>query len=163
MISDAKLDNYILFCQMAESYGVCDKMSGDDKHRRIHMGKDGNSRTRYYGQLRKDYMKIYYKADDEVRMDVKGGSVLNVPLEGSNYDYYSDIVPEDYDAFLKFVCHRLGRLPKNESLGINHPLKPKRVIYESDEITKYQCPRCDAIFKQSQRCPECGQLLYEES
>ncbi len=45
MISETKLNNYKLFCDKAKLYGVCDIMSGDDKHKRLHMGKDEYRKT----------------------------------------------------------------------------------------------------------------------
>lgn len=159
MLSDAKLDNYKLFCQMAESYGVCDRLSGDDKHKRVHMGVEEGSGTRYYGQLRKDYMKVYYSSRDKVDIEVTGGSALNVPVDNSQYDYYSDIMPADYDAFLSFVSRRLGRQSRMMAQGINYPMEPKRIIQGDDGSVNYQCPTCDLMFKQAERCPECGQLI----
>lgn len=47
----------------------------------------------------------------------------------------------------------------NESeADINTPLVP-RFISEETGITKYQCARCDHMFKRARRCPECGQLI----
>ena len=100
MISEEKMDNYKLFCDKAKSYGVCDKMSGDDKHKRIHMGKDEYSRTIYYGCLRKDSMKIFYRSTDKVDITVNGDSRLNIPTKEGGFEYYSDIKQEDYDAYI---------------------------------------------------------------
>lgn len=161
MISEAKLDNYKLFCDKAKTYGVCDKLSGDDKHKRIHMGKDEYSRTVYYGCLRKDSMKVFYRSTDKVDIKVKGGSRLNVPTDEAGYEYYSDIKQADYDVFLSFVSRKLGRKPVIPSLGINEPLEPKKKIYEDDGTIKLQCPRCDSIFANAPRCPNCGQLFKE--
>lgn len=161
MISEAKLDNYRLFCDKAKSYGVCDKMSGDDKHKRIHMGKDEYSRTVYYGCLRKDSMKVFYRSTDKVDITVKGGSALNVPTDEAGYDYYSEIKQADYDAFLRFVSRKLGREPAIAPKGINVLLDPKKVIRKDKETIELQCPRCDLIFLKAPRCPGCGQLVKE--
>lgn len=121
MISDAKLNNYRTFCEKAKFYGVCDKMSGDDKHKRIHMGKDEYSRTVYYGCLRKDSMKVFYRSADKVEIKALGGSRFNVPTDESGYDYYSDVKPADYDVFLSFVSIKLGRKQVNSTQDTNTP------------------------------------------
>ena len=159
MISEVKLNNYNLFCDKAKSYGVCDKLSGDDKHKRIHMGKDEYSRTVYYGCLRKDSMKVFYRSTDKVDIPVKGGSRLNVPTDEGSYDYYSDIKQADYDEFLRFVSQKLDRKPAKASQGINIPLKPKGLIGRNNTTAKLICPRCDLTFKNAPRCPSCGQLI----
>ena len=161
MISEAKLNNYKLFCDKAKAYGVCDKMSGDDKHKRIHMGKDEYSRTIYYGQLRKGTMRISYRSPYKVDITVKGGSRINVPEDNGRHDYYSEVYPEDYDAFLSFVSRRLGRKPAKTTQDINTPMVPKNKTREDNGTIKLQCPRCDSIFVEAPRCPECGQLVKE--
>ena len=162
MISDAKLDNFQLFCQKAEAYGVCDKITGDDKHKRIHMGLDEYSRVRYYGCLRKDSMKIFYRSTEKVNINISGGSVLNVPTNESGFDYYSEIKQADYDTFLEFVSLKLGRNHSALTQGINIPMKPKQIITNPDRTVSYQCARCYEIFYRNRRCPECGQLVKEE-
>ena len=161
MISKAKLDNYNLFCDKAKSYGVCDKMSGNDNHKRIHMGKDEYSRTIYYGELRKDLMRILYRSPYKVDITVKGGSKINVPYDKDGHDYFSEVYPEDYDAFSIFVSRKLGRKLLKTSPDINTPMNPKKEIYEDNGTVKLQCPRCDSIFVKAPRCPECGQLVKE--
>lgn len=47
----------------------------------------------------------------------------------------------------------------NELPGINTPLAPISINYDSDGLPIYQCGRCDYSFKAAPRCPECGQML----
>ncbi len=161
MISDAKLDNYRLFCEKAKSYCVCDKMSGDDKHKRIHMGKDEYSRTVYYGCLRKDSMKVFYRSTDKVDINVSGGSRINVPTDENGYNYYSEVKPADYDAFLSFVSSKLGRKQSHVYQDINTPMMLKDRVRKADGTVQYICGRCGVTFIKSPRCPECGQLVKE--
>ncbi len=159
MISEAKLNNYKLFCDKAKSYGICDTMSGNDKHKRLHIGKDEHSRIVYQGHLRKDHMQIYYRSTEKVDITLKGRSKLNIPTERYGCDYYSEIYPEDYDAFLSFVSKKLGRKPLKASLDINTPMNPKKEIHGENGTVKLQCPRCNSIFVKAPRCPSCGQLI----
>lgn len=161
MLSKAKLDNYNLFCEKAKSYGVCDVMSGDDKHKRLKMGKDEHSRIIYYAELRTNCMKIRYRSSYKVDISVRGGSKLNIPQKAEGFEYYSDIYPQDYDAFLRFVSQKLGRKRVNSSQGINTPLKPKKKSRDQDGSVKYVCGRCNTVFGKSPRCPVCGQLVKE--
>ena len=161
MISEAKLNNYMLFCDKAKSYGVCDIMSGDDKHKRLYMGKDEHSRNIYSGHLRTDYMLIYYRSTEKVDITVKGRSKLNIPTKKYGCDYCSSIYPEDYDAFLSFVSRKLGREPLKATHGINTPMKSKKETREDNGTIKLQCPRCDLVFVKAPRCPNCGQLIKE--
>ena len=161
MISEAKLKNYKLFCDKAKSYGVCDTMSGDDKHKRLYMGKDGLSRNLYSGHLRTDYMLVYYRSTEKVEITVKGRSKLNIPTKKHGCDYYSEVYPEDYDAFLSFVSQKLGRKMVEVLQSINVSLSPKKVIREDNDLIKLQCPSCDLIFAKAPRCPKCGQLIKE--
>lgn len=161
MISEAKLNNYKLFCNKAMYYGVCDTMSGDDKHKRLYMGKDEHSRNVYSGHLRTDYMLVYYRSTEKVDITVKGRSKINIPTEKYGCDYCSEVYPEDYDAFLSFVSRRLGRKPAKTTQDINTPMEPKSRILESDGSSKYICGRCGNCFLKSPRCPECGQLVKE--
>lgn len=47
----------------------------------------------------------------------------------------------------------------NETKDINTPMRPKKKIRKADGTISYQCGRCDYSFRQSNRCPECGQLV----
>ena len=47
----------------------------------------------------------------------------------------------------------------SETKDINTPMKPKKKIRKADGTNSYQCGRCDYFFRQSDRCPECGQLV----
>ena len=161
MISNTKMENYRLFCEKATSYGVCDKMSGDDKHKRIHMGKDEYSRTVYYGCLRKDSMKVFYRSTDKVEINASGGSRINVPTDENGYDYYSDVKPADYDVFLNFISHKLGRNQSKTIQDINIPMRVKDTIRKADGTVLFVCGRCGVAFLKSTRCPECGQLVKE--
>jgi len=159
MLSKAKLDNYSLFCEKAKSYGVCDVMSGDDKHKRLKMGEDEHSRIVYYAELRTNHMRIRYRSSYKIEISVRGDSKLNIPKKVSGFEYYSDIYPEDYDAFLKFASRKLGRNQVNSSRGINTPMKPKKTIKDKGDSVRYICGRCGTAFYESPRCPECGQLM----
>ena len=161
MLSEAKLNNYKLFCDKAKTYGVCDVMSGNEKHKRLHIGKDEHSRIVYQCHLRIESMQVYYRSTEKVDIRVKGRSKLNIPTKKNGCDYYSEIYPEDYDAFLSFVSKKLGRKPLRESPDINIPMKPKKEIHEENGAVKLQCPRCNSIFVKAPRCPECGQLVKE--
>ena len=46
-----------------------------------------------------------------------------------------------------------------ETKDINTPMRPKKKIRKADGTISYQCGRCDYSFRQSERCPECGQLV----
>lgn len=159
MISEAKLNNYKLFCNKAMYYGICDTMSGDDKHKRLYMGKDEHSRNVYSGHLRTDYMLVYYRSTEKVDITVKGRSKINIPTEKYGCDYCSEVYPEDYDAFLSFVSRRLGRKPAKTTQDINTPMVPKNITREDNGTIRLQCPRCDSIFVEAPRCPSCGQLI----
>lgn len=50
---------------------------------------------------------------------------------------------------------------RNESNDINTPMNPKDIKTEANGTVMYQCPRCDILFKQARRCPECGQSIKE--
>ena len=136
-------------------------MSGDDKHKRLYMGKDEHSRNVYSGHLRTDHMLVYYRSTEKVDITVNGRSKLNVPTKKQGCDYYSEIYPEDYDAFLSFVSRKLGREPVEVTGGINTPMAPKKRKIEADGTIKLQCQRCDSIFAKAPRCPSCGQLIIE--
>lgn len=161
MVSEAKLNNYKLFCDKAETYGVCDHMSGDYKHKRLYMGKDEHSRNVYSAHLRKDYMKVYYRSTEIVEITVKGRSKLNIPTEDNGCDYFSEVYPEDYDAFLSYVSQKLGRKPISVPNDINTPMVPKKKMLENNSVIRLQCPRCDVMFEKAPRCPSCGQLIKE--
>lgn len=159
MLSETKLNNYKLFCDKAKSYGVCDVMSGNEKHKRLHIGKDEHSRIVYQCHLRKEYMQVYYRSTEKVDINLKGRSKLNIPTKRYGCNYFSEVYPEDYDAFLSFVSKKLGRKPLKESQDINMPMEPKKKINEENGTFKLQCPRCDSIFAKAPRCPSCGQLI----
>lgn len=161
MLSKAKLDNYSLFCEKAKSYGVCDVMSGDDKHKRLKMGEDEHSRIVYYAELRTNHMRIRYRSSYKIEISVRGDSKLNIPKKVSGFEYYSDIYPEDYDAFLKFASRKLGRNQVNSSRGINTPMQPKGIVRKNDGSIRYICSRCGQSFNKAPRCPSCGQLVKE--
>lgn len=44
---------------------------------------------------------------------------------------------------------------------INTPKKPKNRIRKADGSMQYVCGRCEYVFNQASRCPECGQLVKE--
>ncbi len=50
---------------------------------------------------------------------------------------------------------------RSETKDINTPMKPKKKIRKADGTNSYQCGRCEHFFRQSSRCPECGQLVKE--
>ena len=155
--------NYQMFCQKAKLYGVCDVMSGNDDHLRVRMGKEGNSKARFEVHVRKEYMIVLYDENDKVGNDVLKASKINMPATkfNQNYKYYSEVSPEDYDAFLRFVRSRLGKTQKIKQAGINTPMKPKGIIHKNANTVQYICGRCGMSFVKSTRCPECGQLVRE--
>lgn len=50
---------------------------------------------------------------------------------------------------------------RNKESDINTPMRPKKKNRKADGTISYQCGRCDYSFRQSNRCPECGQLVKE--
>lgn len=161
MSSMDRKENYQLFCQKARAYGVCDEMSGDDNHKRVRMGKAGNSRARFEVHLRKEYMLVFYDEKDRIGNNVfrVGRADLPVTKINRNYDLFSEIYPEDYDDFLQLVCLKLGRKQSDNLRGINTPLKPRDVIRSNGGPVKYVCGNCGKAFMKSPRCPDCGQLV----
>ena len=156
-----KEDTFNEFCQIAESYGVCDSMKNGGGHNRIRMGRDGNAKPRFLGCSRNGYMKIYYDKVDKETIETL--NVQNISFAGKDepYDLRCDLFPNDFTAFLSNVSQKLGRKQNASSLSINSPMPPKRIILNEDNSINYQCPRCDSEFRQAKRCPECGQLIKE--
>ena len=154
-------ENYQLFCQKAKAYGVCDEMSGNDNHKRVRMGKEGNSRARFEAHLRKEYMLVFYDEKDKIGKGILQSSRVDVPVTNINpsYDLFSEVYPEDYDNFLQFVCLKLGKGQSGKFQGINTPMKPGNVIRSNDGQVKYICGRCEGSFLKAPRCPGCGQLV----
>lgn len=163
MSSMDRKENYQLFCQKAKAYGVCDEMSGDDNHKRVRMGKESSSRARFEAHLRKDCMKIFYDEKDKIGNGILQVGRADLPATNinPNYDYFSEVYPEDYDVFLQFVCLKLGRKQSDNLRGINTPLKPSDVIRSNDGQDKCVCGNCGKTFMKSPRCPECEQLVQE--
>ena len=163
MSSMDRKENYQLFCQKAKAYGVCDEMSGDDNHKRVRMGKEGNSRARFEVHLRKDCMKIFYDEKDKIGKNVLRVGRADLPATNinPNYDLFSEVYPEDYDDFLQLVSLKLGRKKTDNLRGINTPLKLRDVIRSNDGTVKYVCGNCGKAFMKSPRCPDCGQLVKE--
>ena len=44
---------------------------------------------------------------------------------------------------------------------INTPINPKNIFKNQNGTIRYECGRCETIFRKSPRCPECGQLVKE--
>ena len=163
MSSMDRKENYQLFCQKARLLGVCDNMSGDDNHLRVRMGKNGRSKARFEVHARKEYMIVLYDENDKLGNGLLSTSKINIPATkyNKNYQYYSEVSPEEYDDFLRFVRSRLGKSKNTTLAGINSPMKPKDIIIKKDGQIMYICGRCGKTFVKSPRCPECGQLVKE--
>lgn len=73
--------------------------------------------------------------------------------EVSLLDAHSAVWLMNYDEFKKW---------QNSVNDINVPMKPKDIKTTTDGIVLYQCPRCDMVFKQARRCPECGQSIKND-
>ena len=56
-----------------------------------------------------------------------------------------------------------GESEKLEEVGINIPLRPKKVVIGVDGIDRIICGNCDYEFMKAPRCPECGQLINYEN
>ena len=155
--------NYQMFCQKAKLYGVCDTTSDEENHLRVRMGKNGNSKARFEAHVRKEYMIVLYDENDKVGNGVLRASKINISATkyNKNYKYYSEVSPEDYDAFLRFVSSKLGRTRNTNMEGINTPMKPKSIVRKKDGQIMIICGRCKKSYVKSQRCPECGQLVKE--
>ena len=154
--------NYQAFCQKAKLLGL-GVMSGDDNHLRVRMGKEGHSRARFEAHARKEYMIVLYDEKDKIEKGVLRASKINIPATKFNpsYKYYSEVSPEDYDALLRFVKSRLGKMQNGSLIGINTPMKPKGIVRKNDSMIMLICGRCGKAFAKSTRCPECGQLVKE--
>ena len=96
-----------------------------------------------------------------------------------NYSEFISIIKEIQEELPKLmkIAHELSLLDahsfvwmigeekfinwKHDGTDINDPMRPKQIIRNTDGTTSYQCARCDYIFKQNGRCPECGQRIKE--
>ena len=96
-----------------------------------------------------------------------------------NYSEFISIIKETQEELPKLmeIAHELSLLDAHSFVwiigeekfinwkgnidDINTPIKPKQIIRNADGSTSYQCARCNYIFKQNGRCPECGQSIKE--
>ena len=96
-----------------------------------------------------------------------------------NYSEFLSIIRETQEELPKLmeIAHELSLLDahsfvwivgeekfinwKHDDIDINVPMRPKQIIRNTDGTTSYQCARCDYVFKQNGRCPECGQRIME--
>lgn len=96
-----------------------------------------------------------------------------------NYSEFISIIRETQEELPKLmdIAHELSLLDahsfvwmigeekfinwKDNVTDINTPITPKQIIRNPDGTTSYQCARCDYVFKQNGRCPECGQRIKE--
>ena len=58
-------------------------------------------------------------------------------------------------------CNDLDELWARVSNGINMPMRPKSIIRKADGTVQYVCGRCETLFIENARCPNCGQLVKE--
>lgn len=89
--------------------------------------------------------------------------------------FYGEVAPNDVHSyyigrsvkplFMRGNAHSVTFVPayKEDSFSddINVPMYPKNRIKKADGSINCVCGRCETVFKQASRCPECGQLVKE--